>query len=217
MGFDQVTRSLAAAGLILAGGGATRMGGGDKTLLSLDGKAMLAHILERIEPQLAEIAISANGDPERFSAFAKPVLVDDDQHDLAGPLAGILSGIRWANGLSPAKRLLTVAGDTPFLPDNLAVKLMTAVAGHPRRIAVAASAGRRHPVVALWPVELASDLGHFMADRSSLSIARFLEGQDTVTVDFPLVAMSAGDIDPFFNVNSPEDLAQAETLMRRHP
>lgn len=193
------------------------MGGGDKTLLPIAGKSMLSHILERLEPQLAEIAISANGDPERFSAFAKPVLHDDDQNNLAGPLAGILSGMRWANSLSPSKRLLTVAGDTPFVPNNLAAKLMAATNEHPQRIAVAASAGRRHPVVALWPVELASDLQHFMTDRSNLSIAGFQQQQDTVTVDFPLVAMATGNVDPFFNVNSPEELAQAETLIRRRP
>lgn len=210
-----MTLSAAPAGLILAGGGATRMGGGDKTLLSIDGKSMLSHILERVEPQLAEIAISANGDPERFAAFTKPVLVDDDQHNLAGPLAGILSGMRWASGRSPSKRLLTVAGDTPFVPDNLAAELMAAAREHPLRIAVAASAGRRHPVVALWPVEVAADLQHFMTDSSSLSIAGFQQQQDTVTVDFPLVATTAGDVDPFFNVNSPGDLVQAQTLMRR--
>ncbi len=209
-----MARSAVTAGIVLAGGSATRMGGGDKTLLSIGGKTMLSQILGRLEPQIAKIAISANGDLQRFATYGRPVLSDDEVSTLAGPLAGILSGMRWATGLAGCDKLLTVAGDTPFLPDDLAFRLASAASGHPHRIAVAASAGRRHPVVALWPVALASHLDRFLTGRSNLSVAGFLDGYDTVTVDFPLLTTGKGDIDPFFNINSPDDLSRAEALIR---
>ena len=140
------------AGLVLAGGRATRLGGGDKPLRLLGGRPMLARVLERLLPQVEQIAISANGDPARFAAFGLPVLPDDGPAGRAGPLAGILSGLQWARREAAFEKLLTVAGDTPFFPTDLAARLNAASAGHPDRIAVAASGGRRHPVFALWPV-----------------------------------------------------------------
>lgn len=200
-------------GMVLAGGRATRLGGGDKPLRELGGRPMLAHILDRLAPQVWAIAISANGDPERFAGYGLPVLADEGPGGQAGPLAGILSGLAWAkkNG---RHRLLTVAGDTPFFPTELAARLAEAVAGRPGHVAVAASGGRRHPVFALWRVELEADLRDFLVRSADLSVAAFLGRHESVSVDFPMTKAGAARIDPFFNVNTPEDLAQAEAIVR---
>jgi molybdopterin-guanine dinucleotide biosynthesis protein A len=208
-----VTRSSDIAAIVLAGGRATRLGGGDKPLRSLGGRPMLVHILERLEPQVGPIAISANGDPARFAKYGLPVLADNGPSGQVGPLAGILSGMHWAKA-EGAKKVLTVAGDTPFFPSDLATRLAEAVAGHPDHIAVAASGERRHPVFALWPASLEADLSDFLKESTTYSVAAFLERQQTVSVDFPITSVGANTIDPFFNVNTPEDLAQAEAVMR---
>lgn len=197
-----------AAGLVLAGGNATRLGGGDKTLRLVGGRPMLAHILDRLAPQASPLAISANGDPARFAAFGLEVLADEMP---AGPLAGILAGMRWADRLG-AGRLVTVAGDTPFFPRDMTAAL-AGEADRTGRIAVAASAGRSHPVFALWPTKLAAALETFLERRESFSVQAFLAGHDAVTVDFP----PAAELDPFFNVNTPDDLARAQTLLERQP
>src|SRR5690606_15033107 len=118
-----MTRSRGIACLVLAGGRATRFGGGDKPLRLLAGKTMLAHVLDRLGPQVGPIAISANGDPARFAEYGLPVLADDGAGGQAGPLAGILSGMAWATADTGCAMLLTVAGDTPFFPDDLAARL----------------------------------------------------------------------------------------------
>ena len=203
------------AGLVLAGGRASRMGGREKTLLELHGKPMLQHVVERLRPQLGPIAISANGDPARFAALGLPVLPDDEQFHLAGPLAGILAGLRWARGLGSAEWLLTAAGDTPYPPPDLAARLSAALSARPDGIAVAASGGRRHPVFALWPIGIADDLEGFLADGSNASVAAFIDRHDAVSVDFPFAATPAGPLDPFFNVNAPEDYEAALSAGRR--
>jgi molybdopterin-guanine dinucleotide biosynthesis protein A len=200
------------AGIVLAGGRATRLGGGDKPLQPLGGRPMLALILQRLAPQVGPIAISANGDPTRFAEYRLPVLAD--QGEQAGPLAGILSGMTWAKAQPRCKTVLTVAGDTPFFPRDLAARLNAAIAEQPNLIAVAASGGRRHPVFALWPVGLAGDLSDFLAESATFSVAAFLERHETVSVDFPMANISGKAMDPFFNVNTPEDLAEAETIVR---
>jgi molybdopterin-guanine dinucleotide biosynthesis protein A len=141
------------SGVVLAGGRATRLGGGDKPLRPLGGRPMLARILERLKPQVGNIALSANGDPARFAGYGLPVLADEEPAGQAGPLAGILSGMVWAK-TQGSRQMLTVAGDTPFFPLDLAARLAEARAGHADHIAVALSGGRRHPVFALWPVSL---------------------------------------------------------------
>lgn len=195
-------------GIVLAGGRATRLGGGDKPLRLLGGRPMLARILERLEPQVGAIAISANGDPARFAEYGLPVLADEGRQ--AGPLAGILSGLAWAKKAG-GNKVLTVAGDTPFFPTDLAARLADAVAGG--HVAVAASAGRRHPVFALWPVSLQSDLSDFLAESASFSVTAFLDRCATVSVDFPTERVGSRTIDPFFNINTPEDLAEAEAAL----
>jgi molybdopterin-guanine dinucleotide biosynthesis protein A len=208
-----VTRPSDIAGIVLAGGRATRLGGGDKPLRPLGGRPMLAHILERLGPQVGVVAISANGDPARFAEYGLPVLADDGPSGQAGPLSGILSGMAWAKQEGSSK-VLTVAGDTPFFPRDLAARLAGAVAGKPDHIAVAASGGHRHPVFALWPVGLEGDLSDFLTKSATFSVAAFLERHETVSVDFPIAAIGGKKVDPFFNVNTPEDLAQAEAIVR---
>ena len=146
------------AGLVLAGGRSSRLGGGDKTLRVLGGKTILTRVLERLSPQLGEIAISANGDPARFAPFGLPILPDDGPAGQAGPLAGLLAGLEWASSHTSSARLLTVAGDTPFLPLDLAVRLTDAVRGNSDTVAVASSDGRIHPVVAAWPLSVVQEL-----------------------------------------------------------
>jgi molybdopterin-guanine dinucleotide biosynthesis protein A len=199
------------AGIVLAGGRATRLGGGDKPLREVRGRPMLDHVLERLRPQVSAVAISANGDPSRFAAHRLPILADMGPGGQVGPLSGILSGLRWARS-EGFGRLLTVAGDTPFFPIDLGVRLGEAVGGHRNSVGVAASGGRSHPVFALWPVSLEADLTRFLSRSTHLSVAAFIEGHDAISVDFPIT--TAGDIalDPFFNVNTPEDIAMAEVI-----
>lgn len=201
------------AAVVLAGGRATRLGGGDKPLRHIAGKPMLAHVLERLRPQVEAIALSANGDPARFSAYGLTVLADDGPGGQAGPLSGILSGMRWAREASYGC-LLSAAADTPFIPADLAGRLAAAVAGRPDHISVALSGGRMHPVFALWPVSLEGDLARFLASSSTFSVAAFLERHPVKTVDFPLTTAGGKAFDPFFNVNTPEDLARAEAIVQ---
>ncbi len=192
-----------AAAVILAGGRAQRMGGGDKPLRLLAGQPLLAHVLARVAPQAGAVAISANGDPARFAAFGLPVLADPAA-DYPGPLAGILAGMVWARAAGFAL-LLSVPGDTPFLPRDLAARL--AAARMPAaRVAFAASGGRTHPVAGLWPVDLADDLAVALAgpDRS---VARFAAHYGVAVAEF-----AVAPFDPFLNINTPADLAAAELL-----
>ncbi|MFI0846278.1 molybdenum cofactor guanylyltransferase MobA [Mesorhizobium sp. IMUNJ 23232] len=203
------TASTDIAGLILCGGRSSRMGGGDKSLLPLGSSTILARIISRLGP-IRPLAISANGDAARFSAFALPVLADTIP-GYAGPLAGILAGMHWAAGQG-REYLLTVAGDTPFFPTDLAGHLATAVAGLPGRIAVASSNGRRHPVFALWPTALRHDLGRFLVESGTGRVNTFIDLHDPVDVAFPLFEHDGQSIDPFFNINVPADLAEAERI-----
>jgi molybdopterin-guanine dinucleotide biosynthesis protein A len=189
--------------MILAGGLSRRMGGGDKCLLPLAGRPILAHMIERVRPQVTALALNANGDAARFAGF-DIADVADDAADFAGPLAGILAALDWARRTHPsASAVLTVPADTPFLPRDLAARL--AAAGAP---AVARSSGQIHPVVGLWPLALEAGLRKALHDEGLRKVedwtARFLPA----VVDF-----AAAPVDPFFNVNTPEDLARAEALL----
>lgn len=189
------------AALILAGGQARRMGGADKALLRLAGQPLIAHVLARLRPQVGTIALSANGDPERFSMFGLPVL--PDTLTTQGPLAGILAGLEWA-GTQGFDAIVTAPVDTPFLPADLVSRLCAASRGasHP---AVAVSQGRLHPTVALWPVPMLPVLQTVLAagERRLRMPLR-----EAVPVVF------AGARDPFKNLNTPDDLAEAETVLR---
>lgn len=198
------------AGIILAGGQSRRMGGGDKSLFPLGGGCVLDQVLSRFGPQIETLALSANGDPERFSRFGLPVLADTVP-GFAGPLAGILTGLEWAVAGTPCEAIVTAAGDTPFLPLDLVDRLAAAAGEHPGSIAVASSAGRRHPTFALWPVECRGALRHFLVDEDNRRVSAFIERHGHVEVEFP-VLQSAGP-DPFFNINVPDDLAQVSRLL----
>ena len=195
-------------GLILAGGLARRMGGGDKALIDVGGQPLLAHVIARLAPQVAGLALNANGDLARFASFGLPV-VADDVPGFAGPLAGVLAGLDWLARERPgATHAVSVAADTPFLPSDLVARLAAARAGADARLACAASGGRRHPVIALWPVELRFDLRRALVEEDIRKIEWFMRRHAVVAADWPIAPF-----DPFFNINAPDDLAAAERLL----
>ena len=195
--------------VLLAGGLARRMGGGDKPLRPLAGRPLLDHVLDRIRPQVRAIALNANGDPTRFAAWNLPVIPDTTPGN-PGPLAGILAGMRWAAGQG-AEHLLSVPTDTPFLPHDLATRLDQARHAASVPIACAATNGRTHPVAALWPVAL--------ADTLEAALATGMRRIDRWTAEHgvAVATFDATPIDPFFNVNSPEELEEAERMLAGRP
>lgn len=196
-------------GVVLAGGLARRMGGGDKGMQLLAGRPILDHILHRLAPQVGGIVINANGDPGRFAAFGRPV-VPDAVDGFVGPLAGVLAGMAWAreNGHGDAD-IVTVPGDGPFLPRDLVARLLAARAAAGADLACAASAGQAYPVVGLWPVRLHDDLRQALVDEDIRKVDRWTARHRLVQVDF-----SAVPVDPFFNANTPDDMAAAERLLQ---
>jgi molybdopterin-guanine dinucleotide biosynthesis protein A len=190
--------------VLLAGGLARRMGGGDKPLRLLHGRPLLDHVIARIRPQVQALVLNANGDPARFAPWGLEV-VPDPLPDFPGPLAGVLAGMRWA-AARDADAVLSVPTDTPFLPADLVERLQAArtAAGVP--IACAASGGRTHPVIALWPVKLADAL-----EAALRSGDRKIDAW-TARYGVAEAAFDATTTDPFFNVNRPDELAQAERL-----
>lgn len=192
-------------GLILAGGLGRRMGGVDKTLLPLGGRPILARIAERLRPQCpAGLALSANGDPARFAeAFDGPVL-PDSVPDLPGPLAGILAGLEYG-AASGVTHVLSVPGDAPFLPENLVARLVASLG--PAPVAVAASGGREHYTAALWSVALRDDLRAWLA-AGERRVGAFIARHGAGVVNWP-----TEPVDPFLNLNAPEDFARAEGIV----
>ena len=196
------------AGVLLAGGLARRMGGGDKSLRLLAGKPILDHVLSRVRPQAGPLVLNANGDPARFSAYGLPV-VSDVVEGYAGPLAGVLTGMEWAAKHAPeCTWLASFATDAPFLPDDLVARLGTAITDEGAEVARAASQGRAHPVFALWPIALRTELRQAVIDEDMRKIDAWTARYKVATVNF-----SAETYDPFFNANRPEDFAEAERLM----
>ena len=194
-------------GVILAGGRATRMGGGDKGMRSLAGRRIIDHVIHRLSAQCAPLAINANGDPSRFSEFGLPVL-PDSLPDHPGPLAGVLSGLDWAAGIG-AEAIVTAAADTPFFPADLVARLKAAAG--PSGLALAASpdsGGRvwQHPTFGLWPVALRDDLRAAL-EGGLRKIVLWTLRHGAGSAEFPSVPF-----DPFFNVNTPEELAEAERI-----
>lgn len=193
------------AGVILAGGRATRMGGADKPLMPVQGRPILAHVIERLAPQVDALALNANGAPERFADFGLPVLPDRLPEGVApypGPLGGILAGMDWAAGIG-AGAVVTVAGDTPFFPPQLVLVLEAAAAASGRPLVLAFSLGpdgvQRHPVFGLWPVARRDDLRAALAGGMR-RVMDFAEACGHGRAVFP---GHAG----FWNANAPEDLA----------
>ncbi len=195
-------------GLLLAGGLARRMGGGDKPLRTIGGKAILDHVIERLEPQCAGLLINANGPPDRFAAWGLPVAADSVE-GFAGPLAGILAGLDWAAAHSPAAtHVVSVAADTPFIPRDLVARLRDGLQAADAELAVAASGGWRHPVIGLWPVTVREALRQALTSEGERKIDRFTARYRVAAVEWP-----SEPVDPFFNANAPEDIAQAEAIL----
>ncbi len=199
-------------GLVLAGGLARRMGGGDKARLRIGGTTILQRVLACIGPQCDRVIINANGDPARFADTGLPV-VADSVPDFAGPLAGILAGLDWAAAHAQnCQWLLSVPGDCPFLPEDLAARLHDARIAAGTQLACARSGEWRHPVVALWPVALREDLRRALIDDGLRKIEIWTARHGVAIADWP-----AKPIDPFFNVNTPEDATRAEALAAQLP
>jgi len=199
-------------GLVLAGGLARRMGGGDKGMIEIGGQTILERVLERLKPQCSRVIINANGDPSRFAFTGLPV-VPDDIPDFAGPLAGILAGLDWAARNAPdTEYLLSAPGDCPFLPRTLNDRLSAALTAENKPLACAKSGDWRHPVVGLWPVALRGDLRRALMEENLHKI-------EVWTARHGVAIAEWGDtpIDPFFNVNTPEDAARASEIAAQHP
>lgn len=192
-------------GVLLAGGLARRMGGGDKGLLQVGGRSILERTVGCLIPQLDGLVLNANGDPARFDALGVPV-VSDDIAGFPGPLAGLLTGMEWAAERFPACRwVLTAPTDCPFLPVDLVARLAEPIYDDKTEAALASSAGRMHPVVGLWRVDLRETLRTALVEEGLRKVGDWTARCKSVVVDFDV-----SPHDPFFNVNTPEDLALAE-------
>ena len=201
-------------GVILAGGLSRRMGGGDKGLLELGGKPMLGHVIDRLSPQVTNVIINANGNPARFAAFELPVVADTIE-GFVGPLAGVLSGMRWAAKHAPdARWIVTAPGDAPLLPRDLVAKLSGAAADNKRSIALAQSGGELHPVIGLWPVALAQDLEEQLR-QGVRKVLQWVERHGMTAVTFPSQRMCGLSIDPFYNANTPQELGELRAMLRK--
>jgi molybdenum cofactor guanylyltransferase len=193
--------------VLLAGGLARRMGGGDKPMRTIGGRTILERVIARLKPQCDGLILNANGDPARFAAFGLPVIADGVA-DFPGPLAGILAGLDWAATNRPnVTHILSAAADCPFLPRDLVSKLEEARRAQNAELAVASSGGQTHPVIGLWSVALREQLRHALVMEDVRKIDRW-------TARFPLATVSwpVAPLDPFFNANTAEDIAEAERL-----
>jgi molybdopterin-guanine dinucleotide biosynthesis protein A len=198
-------------GVLLAGGLARRMGGGDKPLRTIGGKPILDHVIDRLAPQCENLFINANGDPNRFAGYAIPV-VADTVSDFAGPLAGVLAGLDWlAVHKLDVPWLVSVAADTPFIPHDLVASLHAARMRENMPLACAASGGWTHPVIGLWTVSLRDDLRQALQDGER-KIDRWTARHGVAHAQWPIEPH-----DPFFNANAPEDLVEAERLYAQMP
>ena len=194
-------------GVVLAGGLARRMGGVDKPMQRMGGRSLLERVVERLSPQCDRLILNANGDPSRFAAFGLPV-VADGLADFPGPLAGILAALEWTAADQPdVAWVVSVAADCPFLPGDLVSELHRARAAENAELAVAASGGQTHPVIGLWNVGFRQALRQALVEEDIRKISRW-----TARYRLASATWSTEPIDPFFNVNTPEDIARAESL-----
>lgn len=190
-------------GVILAGGQATRMGGGDKGLLTLGGSTILSHVIDRLEPQVAQLALNANGDSARFADLGLPV-ISDSISGFAGPLSGVLAGLDWA-AEKGASHIVTAAADTPFFPCDLVAQLLLAAEIADADIALARTSDGRHPTFGLWPTALRDDLRRAL-QGGLRKVVLWTDQHGAATAHFP-------DDAAFFNVNTPDDLAKAQAML----
>ncbi|HAP47632.1 MAG: molybdopterin-guanine dinucleotide biosynthesis protein A [Afipia broomeae] len=194
-------------GVLLAGGLARRMGGGDKPMKTIGGRTILERVITRLAPQCDGLILNANGDPARFAAFGLPVVADTVE-GFAGPLAGVLTALDWAAEHRPdVEWVLSAATDCPFLPRDLVARLQRARIAEDAQLAVAASGDQTHPVIGLWNVALRGDLRHALVVEDMRKIDRWTARYKLATVTWP-----DKPIDPFFNANTVEDVAEAEQL-----
>ena len=199
-------------GLILAGGLARRMGGSDKARIRVGGATILERVLTRLAPQCRRVVVNANGDPARFADTGLPV-VADSVPDFAGPLAGILAGLDWAAENAPqCDWLLSVPGDCPFLPKDLLPRLEDARRAADTPLACARSGEWRHPVVGLWSVPLRADLRRALLGEGLHKVELWTARHGVAVADWP-----DAPVDPFFNVNTPQDVARAEEIAVQFP
>ncbi len=196
-------------GIILAGGQSRRMGGREKSLMQLKDIAPIEWVAQRLGPQVETLAINANGDPDRFNFLGLPVLPDTID-GFVGPLAGVLSGMRWAAKEHDATHIVTAAADTPFIPKELVARLSKSVSPS-KQISMAHSNGRIHPVAALWPCALADSLENFLTVEDQRKILVFAERHGLTETKFELSNGPTGH-DPFFNINTPDDMVIAEEI-----
>jgi len=197
----------ATLGLILAGGRARRMGGGDKALIRVGSATILERVVARLSPCCTGLVLNANGDPARFARFGLPV-VPDSIPDFAGPLAGILAGLDWATHHVPDLAwMVSAPADCPFLPRDLVPRLHEARRAAAAPLACAQSGDRRHPAVGLWPVALRDDLRRALVQEGLRKVDTWAAQHGAAAATWPAVPF-----DPFFNVNTPEDAAEAERL-----
>lgn len=193
--------------VVLAGGLGRRMGGGDKPMREIGGRTILDHVIERLEGQSDGLILNANGDPDRFARFGLPVVADTIE-GYPGPLAGILAALEWTAANRPSiEWVVSAAGDCPFLPRDLVARLQQARSAEGADLAVAASGGQAHPVIGLWKVALRDELRHALVDEDLRKIDRWTARYRLATVAWPVEP-----VDPFFNANTVDDLAEAERL-----
>jgi len=190
-------------GVILAGGLATRMGGGDKGLLRLGDRSILDHVIDRLEPQVTGLALNANGDAARFADLGLSVIADSID-GFAGPLSGVLAGLDWA-AAQGASHIVTAAADTPFLPCDLVPQLQLAAEIAGVDLALAATPDGRQPTFGLWPVRLRDDLREAL-NGGLRKVVMWTQKHNAATANFP-------DSAAFFNVNTPEDLETARGIL----
>jgi molybdenum cofactor guanylyltransferase len=197
---------------VLAGGLARRMGGGDKARIRVGGATILQRALDRLTPQCSRVIINANGDPARFADAGLPV-VADSVPGFAGPLAGILAGLDWAAANAPnCEWLVSAPGDCPFLPNDLIARLHEARIAAKAPLASARSGKQIHPVVGLWRLSLREDLRHALVDEDLRKIDLWTARHGVAIADWPDTP-----IDPFFNVNTPDDAVRAQDIADQYP
>jgi molybdenum cofactor guanylyltransferase len=194
-------------GVLLAGGLARRMGGGDKPMRQIGGRTILERVIVRLKPQCDDLILNANGDPARFASFGLPV-IPDNVENFPGPLAGILAALDWTAAHRPGiSWVFSAAADCPFLPRDLVARLTAALVNENAQLAVAASDGQSHPVIGLWSVSLRNELRDALVQEDIRKIDRWTARYKLATVTWP-----AQPLDPFFNANTMDDIAEAERL-----
>lgn len=205
--------SLSIAGIVLAGGLSRRMGGVNKATQTLAGKTLLNRAIEQLSKQTPHIAVNANHPDIIVDNLP---IIQDTIEGFLGPLAGVLAGLDWAKSLNHT-HIVTVATDTPFFPSDLLDRFLDANKGAMRHIVLAGSGGYRHPVFGLWPVSLAEDLRQWFETTDTNKVLAFVHQHEWTMAEFDPIIWGEETLDPFFNINTPEDLLRAETLLKANP